>query len=250
MSSHAHIEYLDDNPYLSFSLFKERAVRHLSMLKRPKFDQEEVLGADGPYPYSKISRQESAFLKQVAHLPPVGWVKQDHKAHIVVVEHPGEQTEPADAMITTTQNLSLMILHADCQALLMYDPCEHLIAVAHVGWRGSRANMLEALVHKLKTEFQVRPENLLVAISPSLGPDYAYYPEYKQHFPKAMWDYQVNPGYFDFWRLSTDQLMATGVLAKHIQNAFMCTYTNHELCFSYRREGQAAGRHATAITLV
>lgn len=244
------VEHLEGNPILSFSLFKKKPVRHLSLLKRPKFDQEGVLGSDGPYPYSTISRQESAFLKQVTHLPPVAWVKQDHKAHIVVVDRPGEQLEPADAMITTTKNLSLMILHADCQAILMYDPCEHLVAVAHVGWRGSVANMLGALVHKLKTEFQVRPENLAVAISPSLGPDRAYYPEYKKQFPEAMWDYQASPGYFDFWRLSTDQLAAEGVRAKNIQNAFMCTYTNHELCYSHRREKSAAGRHASVIALV
>lgn len=221
---------------------QDKRVLHASFLKG-----HEGIGVS-PSEESDLAHSTSLSLQHVAYLPPLCYLKQCHGTRILVVDTPGLQTEPADAMITTVRKIGLMLRHADCQALLAYDPLQYVIAVAHVGWRGSCANLPALLVQKLQSDFHVRPETLLVAISPSLGPCHAYYPEYQTHFPKTMWSYQVQPGFFDFWSLTRDQLTAVGILPSHIAIAALCTHAHPELFFSYRRD-KTAKRHGTAIAL-
>lgn len=238
-------------PYLTFPLLMQHEeILHASLLKGPA-EKEGALLTLQQASWSDVARHTSLSLQQIPLIAayPVCWVRQCHGTHIVCVDTHGEQTEPADAMITQHQGLSLMVLHADCQALLFYDPIKKIIAAAHVGWRGSAANLPALVIHKMQSVFQVLPENVRVAISPSIGPSHAHYPEYTQHFPEEMWHYQPKVGYFDFWRLTHDQLCAAGVLSSHIASANLCTCTDSNHFFSHRRDGSLAGRHGTAIAL-
>lgn len=239
---------------LAFPLLtQQEEIVHASLLKGALIGEK-----DSPYSlslekmsWSELARQTSLKLQQMPELsacPHVCWVKQCHGVQIACVQSPGEQPEPADAMITTSRGLGLMVLHADCQALLFYDPVQKVIAAAHVGWRGSVANLPARVIQKMQSAFQVQPENVLVAISPSIGPSFAYYPQYTEHFPQEIWKYQTQ-GYFNFWSLTQDQLCATGVLPSHIASANLCTHAEPEYFFSHRRDGSSAGRHATVIAL-
>ena len=153
-----------------------------------------------------------------------------------------------DALITDQADLALMILHADCQAAIFYDPVTHALANVHAGWRGSVQNIYRETIVAMGGRFGSRPENLLVGISPSLGPDAAEFRHYREELPESFWAYQVRPTYFDFWEISRQQLMAAGVLPHHIEVAGMCTYAHERDFFSYRRE-KRSGRHATLAYL-
>ena len=63
-----------------------------------------------------------------------------------------------------------MTYYADCVPLYFLDPVHRAIGLAHAGWRGTVAGMgikmAEAMAHK----FGSRPEELLAAIGPSIGP--------------------------------------------------------------------------------
>lgn len=240
---------LDCLSYLTFPVLSQQEdLVHASLLKgKGKCASLTLQQAS----WGDLAKQASELSLQVAgmHSLSICWVKQCHSADILLVDSCGEQEEPADAMITRCPGLGLMVLHADCQALLFYDPIGKVIASAHVGWRGSAAHLPVCVVEKMQSAFQVKPENLLVAISPSMGPCHAYYPRYKEHLPENMWPYQRQADYFDFWALTRDQLLSAGVLAEHIQNAHLCTHAHADCCFSHRREGEAAGRHATFIAM-
>ncbi len=177
--------------------------------------------------------------------------KQVHGAFVAQVEHSPkgmERIEACDGLMTQNSNSMLLSRHADCQAVLFYDPTKRAIANVHVGWRGSVREVLKKTVMRMERVFGCKPSNLLVCISPSLGPKWAEFRNYRDELPEAFHAFQVKPAYFDFWEISRWQLGEAGVLAHHIEIAKMCTYDNPDDFFSYRREG-VTGRHITSIAL-
>jgi hypothetical protein len=155
----------------------------------------------------------------------------------------------ADAIYTTEKNLGLGITHADCQAAILYDPVHEAIAIAHCGWRGSVQNLYGRLVETLQREIGTQPHNLIVCISPSLGPDHSEFKNYKHELPKEFWEFQTaKPLHFDFWAISKMQLTAAGVLPKNIEIAGLCTVCNAQDYYSYRVD-KDTGRNATVVAL-
>jgi len=154
----------------------------------------------------------------------------------------------ADALFTTEKNVALGVTHADCQAAIFYDPVHEAIAVVHAGWRGSAQNIYARVLEAMQRDIGTQPQNLIVGISPSLGPDHAEYKNYKQELPQEFWAFQVKPNHFDFWAISKKQLSALGILEKNIEITDMCTVCNPGDYFSHRRE-KDTGRHATVVAL-
>jgi YfiH family protein len=62
------------------------------------------------------------------------------EAQMAMVPHLG----PADAMVSTSPGIALMIGTADCLPLLLCDPEARTVAAAHVGWRGLLSGVVEA----------------------------------------------------------------------------------------------------------
>ena len=141
-----------------------------------------------------------------------------------------------------------MMKHADCQAAIFYDPVHHALANVHSGWRGNVKNIYQTTILKMASVFGTKPQDLLVGISPSLGPQHAEFKNYKVEFPEHFWSFQVCPEYFDLWAIARHQLEEAGVLPYHIEIAGICTYANKEDCYSYRRD-KVTGRHATLAML-
>lgn len=154
-----------------------------------------------------------------------------------------------DGLFTTEKNVGLAVLHADCQAAIFYDPIHQALGIAHSGWRGSVQNIYSCLIDAMEESIGIKPEDLIVCISPSLGPNHAEYKNYKEDFPQDLWRFQSKPNYFNFWEMSRSQLIARGVLENKIEISRICTYSEKSDYFSYRRD-QMTGRHATVVALV
>jgi polyphenol oxidase len=153
-----------------------------------------------------------------------------------------------DAMITRLTGVSLVTTQADCQTAIIYDPVQHAVANVHCGWRGNVQNIYRHTILKMASTYDSRPENLLVCIGPSLGPTRAEFVNYRDEFPSEWWKYQVAPFYFDLWEISRQQLLECGIQDSHIEIARMCTYSQPELFYSYRRD-KVTGRHPTLVML-
>jgi polyphenol oxidase len=153
-----------------------------------------------------------------------------------------------DGLTTQSRNIGLMIRQADCQAAIFYDPVHQALANVHCGWRGSVKNIYNQAVLCMRAAFQSRPEDMLVCISPSLGPENAEFINYRQELPESFWDFQVKANYFDFWAISEWQLQQSGILPHHIQIARIDTFANADDYFSYRRS-KPCGNHATICAL-
>jgi polyphenol oxidase len=175
--------------------------------------------------------------------------EQVHKDEIFcVTKKESFEAASCDALITQVPGAVLMIKHADCQAAILYDPMKKALAVVHSGWKGSCLNIYKKTILHMREKFGSRPDDILVSISPSLGPEASEFKNFKEELPEEFWDFQIKPFYFDFWAISDWQLKAAAILPHHIEIAKVCTYSNKEDFYSYRRE-RVTGRLATCAML-
>jgi YfiH family protein len=160
-----------------------------------------------------------------------------------------QEVGECDGLITDKSRIGLMIKHADCQAAIFYDPVHKALANVHCGWRGNVKNIYRRAVQKMAHTFGTKPQDLLVGISPSLGPEHSEFINYRTELPEEFWGFQVRPHYFDLWAIARHQLEQCGVQSSHIEIAGVCTWENAQDYFSYRRD-KISGRHATVAMLL
>ncbi len=157
-----------------------------------------------------------------------------------------------DAVITSSRGIGLMIQQADCQALLLHDPRKKVIAAVHCGWRGSVRNIIAKTVQEMQRVFHTDPADLLVVISPSLGPCCAEFIHHGTELPEDFCRFLEGENHFNFWEISRDQLVAAGVQEEHIEVSGVCTACDSDF-FSHRRSVKkglkTCGRGCSVIAL-
>lgn len=191
-------------------------------------------------------------MEQALGLKGLASAAQVHGGRAAVItaadQAPGEDIPEVDILVTTVPGLGLVIKQADCQAVMLYDPVNRVVANVHCGWRGHVHNILGETVALLQARFRSQPRVLYAAVGPSLGPCCAEFRNFRQEFPKTLWGYQVRPTYFDLWRLTADQLAAAGLQPENLDLARLCTRCGAGEFFSYRRD-KITGRQGAVIAL-
>lgn len=179
-------------------------------------------------------------------------VHGDHVQRVMPVKE-DYVVEDADGLITDVKSVGLMIGHADCQAILLYDTVQRAVGAVHSGWRGSVANIIATTIAAMEEQFNTDPGDLYVAIGPSLGPCCAEFVNYRQELPREFLSFQVTENHFDFWEISKAQLRQCGVSDGKVSCVKICTFCSPDY-FSYRRacrdEAGITGRNGTLIALV
>jgi YfiH family protein len=234
-------DLLADIPGLAHGVF----LRHGGVSEGP-YHSLNIGGGTGDEP-DKIAENRRRLFEALQIQRWVGG-KQVHGNAVALIEDPSQEVGECDALITDRKEIGLMIKHADCQAAIIYDPVHRAIANVHSGWRGNVKNIYGVTVLKMMNTFGSKPQDLLVGISPSLGPDCAEFINYKVELPEEFWKFQVRPHYFDLWAIARFQFEESGVSSHHIQIAEICTHTQEEDYFSYRRD-RVSGRNATLVML-
>ncbi len=192
-------------------------------------------------------------------MKPLVFLNQEHGKEIKVLKkddndlsqvfEPGKEVYTADGIVTDLKGVFLVIQVADCQAVMLYDPKKEVIANIHSGWRGSVQNIIGNCIEQMKTEFNCNPSDITACISPSLGPCCSEFVDYKDEIPKKLWCYKAKEKpYFDFWKISFDQLKSKGVKEENIENMKICTRCNMKEFYSYRGE-KNTGRFACVISM-
>ena len=153
-----------------------------------------------------------------------------------------------DGMMTNIANVGLLITHADCQSAIFYDPINHALTVVHCGWRGNVRSIYSNAITKMRRRYGTVPGNLLVGISPSLGPNNSEFVNHLIELPPSFQKHEVSKNYFNLWDIAEEELLACGVLSNHLEIARVCTYANSNEFYSYRRDKTTA-RHGTLAFL-
>jgi hypothetical protein len=118
----------------------------------PPFDRANLGGGVGDLP-AAVAENRRLLAEGLALDDPSGWcwLRQVHGTNVVAAEAVGGVAEPpaADAAVTAVAGLPLVVLTADCAPVAL--ACDDAVAVAHAGWPGLLAGVLEATVTRLRS---------------------------------------------------------------------------------------------------
>ena len=162
--------------------------------------------------------------------------------------------EEADAVVSNTPGLALVISTADCLPVLFYDPVTGAVGAAHCGWRGTVKGIAAATVHKLTELYGSDPADLRVAFGPAISkPNYQVGAEVVAEFRRAEFPESVyepdGTGRFllDVAAANRWVLLGLGVKPEHLWESGLCTYAGPGRFFSHRRDRGRTGRHWAVI---
>jgi len=179
-------------------------------------------------------------------------VSQVHGCRAVRRDDAAPSDEEADAVVTARPGVAACVLTADCVPLLIGDPRTGAVAAAHAGWRGTLAGAAARAIELLERDFGARPENLLVAIGPAIGPCcYEVSPGLAERFvseigPAVAMVHPRTPR-VDLWTANETLVRRCGVPAERIEIIDRCTACDAESFFSHRRDGARTGRQVGFI---
>jgi hypothetical protein len=183
-----------------------------------------------------------------AHLPqaPI-WLRQVHGTEVADCDLRRTGVE-ADASVTQVPGRVLAILTADCLPVLMADDSGSAIAIAHAGWRGLAAGVVERTVASLR----VGPERVVAFLGPAIGPDaFEVGNDVRSAFlagdaEAAAAFVAHSPGKWraDLCALARMRLAKIGVTRAY--GGGFCTFSAPTRFFSHRRDG-VTGRMASLI---
>ena len=147
---------------------------------------------------------------------------------------------------------------ADCVPILLGDPVTGAFAAVHAGWRGTLATAAIIAVKRLAEEYEVRPQDLRVAIGASAGAccyevGSDVIDEFTSRFvdgPKLFTPTRPGHALVDLLQANRDQLVSAGVNPERIHTAPICTMCRTDLFFSYRKEKSLHGKVGRLMAVV
>ena len=183
-------------------------------------------------------------------------MRQVHCAGVFEAETPLASTcddwPEADIAVTRDWSVALSVRTADCVPILLGDRRAGAVAAVHSGWKGTAAGAVMTAVKALERRFGSKPDDLVAAVGPSIGPccyevGDDLVPQFAAHPDATRWFSTASTLRLDLWRATRDQLERAGVPSSQIHVCELCTSHHPRLFHSYRRDGKAAGRLVAAI---
>jgi polyphenol oxidase len=179
------------------------------------------------------------------------WLRQVHGATVVDAITVGDPLE-ADASFTNASGVVAVVLVADCMPVFFTDSHGRCVAVAHAGWRGMAAGVLQNTVRAMRARLGDADTVLIAYLGPAIG---------RQHFevgsdvlsamaaslPQAQAAFSPHgEGKYlaDLGLLARQALEQVGVT--RVYGGVDCTYADADRFYSHRRD-RVTGRHAALI---
>jgi len=184
------------------------------------------------------------------HLPAAPrWMRQVHGTAVADLDALADgDVADADAAVTARAGRVAVVLTADCLPVLFCDSRGSRVAVAHAGWRGLAAGVLEGTVRAMRAD----PGDIVAWMGPAIGPGaFEVGPEVREAFVaidaragEAFRPHARGKFMADLYGLARQRLARAGVQSVH--GGGFCTLSEADRFFSYRRE-KASGRMGAFI---
>jgi len=180
------------------------------------------------------------------------WLEQVHGTNVIDASAYvlANETPRADAAFSRKAGVACVVMTADCLPVFLCDDLGTVVAVAHAGWRGLLAGVLEETVAAMG----VSGANLLAYLGPAIGPKafevgeevrsafVAHHEEGQTAFISSV----QGKWLADIYLLARQRLKRMGV--QRVYGGTFCTFTEPGRFFSFRRDGKT-GRMASLIWL-
>lgn len=220
---------------------------------QPPYGQFNLATHAGDAPERVVANRQ--LLSAQLGIGPVQWLQQVHGTEVFSAQFPMVSPAPvADALYTSSPELPIAVLTADCLPVLVCSQVGDEIAAAHAGWRG----LAQGVLANTLAAFRAPPQQLLAYLGPAIGPAHfevgeevlAVFSERFSIYGDVSACFVANrPGHYlaDLYALARLQLTALGVAA--IYGGQACTYADEHF-YSYRRSADGCcGRMASLIWL-
>lgn len=225
-------------------------LRHGAGASQPPFDDFNLGARCGDASHAVEGNRRELVAAFWLPAPP-RWLRQAHGSGVARFSGPVEPDEhgegpEADAAVTDVPGVVLAILTADCLPVVLAVDDGSAVAVAHAGWRGLCAGVLEATVTALHGD----AARVVGWLGPAAGPDaYEIGAEVRDAFiardaRAADAFVATRPGHWrvDLYALARQRLADSGVT--RVFGGGLCTLSDPTRFFSHRRD-QRTGRMAT-----
>ena len=159
----------------------------------------------------------------------------------------------ADALVTRTAEVGLFLLLGDCLGVMVYDPRQGVVALAHCGWRSTNERLAAKLIAYLQAAHGSAAEDLLVYLTPVIAKENYWYDDTIRELTQG-WGEYIRPARQGGWLVdlqgyNLEQLRLAGVRSKNIESAGMDTFSSERLYSHVRslRQGSPAARFGVYI---
>jgi YfiH family protein len=156
-------------------------------------------------------------------------MEQVHGDRIGVVKRP-QVRKHTDGLITKTPNLWLAVYHADCIPLFFVDETIPTVGIAHVGWRGTVAQLPVKMVREMGKHFKSKPENIEVYFGPFICADHYDVDLGDKRLKLLPHKIKNGKGYIDLYQAVKTQLKSSG-----IHDSIECTAEQPDKYWSYHQ---------------
>ncbi|MCX8004469.1 MAG: peptidoglycan editing factor PgeF [Burkholderiaceae bacterium] len=181
------------------------------------------------------------------------WLRQVHGAAVVDAERVLQPPE-ADAAVCATPGVVCAVLVADCLPVILADAGGRGVAVAHAGWRGLAAGVIQNTVQALRARLRDPAAHLYAFLGPAIGPRHfevgaEVLTAMRRRLPRAVDAFEpcgADKYRADLFHLTRMALAQVGV--ERVSGGHWCTYGDPQRFYSYRRD-RVTGRHA-ALTWI
>lgn len=178
---------------------------------------------------------------------PVRTVHRVEQVHSATVVESAMAPCAADALMGTARGEAARVVTADCVPILLASADGSRYAAVHAGWKGTLARIVQAAVRAMDAQ----PSGMTAYIGPAVGPccytvNEGRYALFASEF--AGWLETSSPCLsLNLQELNARQLAQAGIPLTAIHTEARCTACEVDLCCSYRRDGDRAGRMAALI---
>jgi polyphenol oxidase len=185
------------------------------------------------------------------------WLNQVHGTGVWVerVGQAADDAEPiADAAVTSRPRRVLGVLSADCLPVFFCDADGRAVGIAHAGWRGLAAGVLEQTIAQLR-DLQPSASDWYAHLGPAIGPDAfevgadvlaAFCDQDHDASAEFVSTGRAGKWWANLYGLARRRLKSAGI--DRISGGEFCTVSDPARFYSHRRD-RGSGRMASLIWL-
>ena len=243
-----------EEPFQRFAGFPVRAfvTTRRGGVSEPPFDSLNVAYlTDDRRENVRENRERVAAALEVAH-DELLIGRQVHGGQVKRAEDVVLGETPGDGILLTRAGTAAMIVAADCLPLIFYDPGAHTGLVAHAGWRGLAAGVIENGIATLVSA-GATPGEVIVGLGPAIGRCcYEVGPEVIAAVEPIEGEYDPGKGdrsMLDLKAMARRRLQEGGIDPGKVEDLAICTRCRQDLYYS-ARGGEPTGRFAAGLKLL